>query len=64
MTKYSPGKRIFCQILYQQPWHSKAKHAFVHIPHLVHFSSSISGALNGDFCVMAPVGQTLTTGHG
>lgn len=34
-----------------------------HFPHEVHFSSSISGALKGLFCEIAPAGQTLITGQ-
>jgi hypothetical protein len=35
----------------------------VHFPHSVHFDSSTSGALKGDFCVIAPAGHTLITGQ-
>jgi len=36
----------------------------VHSPHALHFSSSISGALKGFFCEIAPDGQKRITGHG
>ena len=39
-------------------------HDFAHFPHLIHFDSSILGALNGESCIIASVGQIFKTGQG
>ena len=61
------NKMIECEMqhyyIYLHPSQLYTLHNFAHKPHFIHFSSSISGALNGSFCVIAPTGHLGNTGQ-